>query len=347
MRPDHAHPTIADVAERAGVSTATVSRVLNGSDPVLPATAERVRRAVAQLGYVPQTAARNLAARKTNTIGLLLPDVDSDFYFPILRGIDLAARQAGFDLLIAIHTPLGTGAHKGPGSPLGKHNADGLLVYGGELGTPPQRALERLAGASFPAVLLYHSAPAGSHFSSVMVENRSGAYQAVQHLIAAHSRQRIAFLRGPQDNEDSQQRELGYRRALEAHGLAFDPALTATGGFNEGLAAAAVRAWLQAGTAFDAIFAADDESASGALAALQTAGVRVPEQVALVGFDDSPLARHLTPALTTVRAPAEQVGREAVNELLERIRSARPAREIRLPTELVVRRSCGCEGSYP
>ena len=337
MDPDPSHPTIADVADRAGVSTATVSRVINGTGTVLPETAARVKRAVARLGYVPQAAARNLAARKTNTIGLLLPDVTSDFYFPILRGIDGAARQANLDLLIAINPLRGL-----KDIPLGRHNADGLLVYAGDFGAADLQHLERLARPGLPIVLLYHSAPEGSAFSSVLVENRSGARQIVEHLITAHGRRRIAFLRGPQDNEDSHYRELGYRRALEVQGLDYDPALIATGGFNEGLAAAAVEAWLKAGIAFDAVFAADDESAAGALAALKAAGLRVPQDVALVGFDDSPLARYLVPALTTVRAPTEQVGREAVNSLLERIRSGQPGQTLLLPTELVMRQSCGC-----
>lgn len=339
MHPDHAHPTIADVAERAGVSTATVSRVINGTGHVLPETAARVKRAVARLGYVPQAAARNLAARRTNTIGLLLPDVASDFYFPILRGIDGAARQANLDLLIAIHPLRGL-----KDIPVGRHNADGLLVYGGDFSAADVQHLARLAQPDLPVVLLYHSAPAGSSFSSVLVENRDGAQHIVEHLITVHGRRRIAFLRGPQDNEDSHYRELGYRRALEVHGLPCDPALTATGGFNEGLAANAVRAWLKAGCTFDAIFAADDESAAGALAALKAAGLNVPRDVSLVGFDDSPLARYLTPALTTVRAPTEQVGREAVHNLLERIRSGQPAQALLLPTQLVVRQSCGCGG---
>jgi DNA-binding LacI/PurR family transcriptional regulator len=332
-----AHATIGDVAQKAGVSIATVSRVLNQTVKVSDDTATRVHRAIAELGYVPQTAARNLARRKTNTIGLLLPDIASDFFFPILRGSEIAARQAGFDLLIAIQ-PLEV--HKNDANLLGSHNTDGLLVFAGDL---DEETLAHLPGPNFPMVLLYHSAPQGSNITSIVVENRNGARRLVEHLIDVHHCRRIAFLRGPDGNEDSQWRELGYRLALSTHHLEFDERLIATGDFEEAQGRAAVEGLLKQGIQFDAIFAGDDDTAIGCLSALAQAGLRVPQDVALVGFDDMTPARYLNPPLTTVRAPTEQVGREAVQQLVHRIRFGQAESMVLLPTELVIRQSCGCK----
>ena len=342
MNVQRAHATIEDVAARAGVSTATVSRVLNRSARVSVDTAERVQQAVKELDFVPQAAARNLARRMSSTLGLLLPAVGTDFFYPILRGIEAAARQAGFDLLIGIQ-PADRRRLNPP--PLGDHNTDGLLVFAGELSESELKGLGERTRAGFPVVLLYSTPPQGSDFSAVVLENRSGATQAVEHLISAHGRRRIAFLRGPLGNQDSEQRMEGYRQALEAHGLSFDPALVAAGDYSTRVAEQSVSALLQDGAAFDAIFAADDDSASGALAALKSAGVRVPGQVALAGFDDSFMAPYLDPPLTTVRAPTAQLGREAVRLLVRSIRSpgSKP-QTVLLPTDLVIRRSCGCGG---
>jgi len=351
--PHGGHATIGDVAQKAGVSIATVSRVLNQTVNVSDGTATRVQRAIDELGYVPQAAARNLARRKTNTIGLLLPDIASDFFFPILRGSEIAARQAGFDLLIAIQplealrgkndaNPRSTGGNPRStgGNLLGSHNTDGLLVFAGDL---DEEMLARLPGPDFPIVLLYHSAPQGSNITSIVVENRNGARRLVEHLIEVHHCRRIAFLRGPDGNEDSQWREQGYRLALSTHHLEFDERLVATGAFEEALGRAAVEGLIRQGIQFDAIFAGDDDTAIGCLSALNQAGLRVPQDVALVGFDDLTPARYLNPPLTTVRAPTEQVGHEAVLQLVQRIRCGQAEPMVLLPTELVIRQSCGCK----
>jgi DNA-binding LacI/PurR family transcriptional regulator len=339
LAPRGGHATISDVAQKAGVSIATVSRVLNQTVKVSDDTAIRVHRAIAELGYVPQAAARNLARRKTNTIGLLLPDIASDFFFPILRGSEIAARQAGFDLLIAIQ-PLEALRGKNDANLLGSHNTDGLLVFAGDL---DEETLAHLPGPDFPMVLLYHSAPQGSNITSIVVENRNGACRLVEHLIEVHHYRRIVFLRGPDGNEDSQWRELGYRLALSTHHLEFDERLIATGGFEEAQGRAAVEGLLRQGIQFDAIFAGDDDTAIGCLSALAQAGLRVPQDVALVGFDDMTPARYLNPPLTTVRAPTEQVGREAVQQLVRRIHCGQAEPMVLLPTELIIRQSCGCK----
>ena len=327
--------TIADVAKRAGVSIATVSRVLNGTGQVAQSTAARVQTAVAELNYKPHTAAKSLASKRTNILGLLLPEISGDFIAHMLRGIESAVNQSGFDLLISTHRHR---AGNGARGPLGPHNTDGLLVFTTSL---PDSELIHLHESGFPIVLLYKSPPAAD-IPCVNVENKSGARKLVDHLIEVHDYRRIAFLTGPEDNEDSYWREAGYRESLAAHGIPFDPSLVGVGGFDEDEGKVSVRQWLADGVQFDALFAGDDEAAIGALAVFNDVGRRVPDEVAVVGFDDLPIARLVTPPLTTVRAPTEKAGYEAAAQLIRLIRTGAAEAEILLPTQLIVRRSCGC-----
>jgi LacI family transcriptional regulator len=329
--------TAVDVAGRAGVSIATVSRVLRASVTVSEDATARVLAAVAELGYVPHTAARNLAQGKTTTLGLLLPEIGADFFALMLRGIESAAREAGYGLLIATQDP--ADSRRAPPHPLGPHNTDGLLIFSDNASAA---AVARLRRQRFPVVLLHCSAPPEAPIPAVVIENRAGARQAVDHLIAVHGRRRVAFLAGPMGNEDAYGREQGYREALAARGIPFDAALVAPGDFRAPVAAATVARWLAAGLTFDAIFACDDDSAGGALLALTQAGVRVPQDVALVGFDDARVSRHLTPPLTTVHAPTEQVGQAAVRQLVRLITTGAADPVTLLPTDLVIRQSCGC-----
>ncbi len=331
--------TIADVARRAGVSEATVSRVLNRTAPVAEETAALVWAAIAELSYVPTAAARNLARGRTSTLGLLLPEIGNAFFSPLVRGIEAVARESGFDLLVYAAEPI-TGRAAGFSRRIGERNTDGVLIFADSL---DEKELARLYELRFPTVLLLQPPPASLTIPYVSFENKKGARALVDHLVEAHGCRRIAFLRGPHGNSDSAWRERGYRESLAAHGIAFDPALVGTGGFNEVQARAAVEQWLSQGIVFDAVFAGDDESAYGALQAFERRGVRVPEDVAIVGFDDVYYSQFLSPPLTTARAPIEEAGRLAAGQLLQLIHTGHAtAPEILLPTELVVRRSCGC-----
>lgn len=337
---DHRPPTIADVARHAGVSIATVSRVLNGSTPVIDETAERVRVAIDELHYTPRHAARVLANRRTDTLGLLLPEIGGRFFSPLLRGIEAEARSAGYDLLIHATSHIPHASTPTPHRPLAEHNTDGLIVFAQSIDI---QELERLYQIKFPVVMIYQTPPAHILVPTVVIENRAGAEALVSHLIETHNCRRIAFLRGPEGNEDSEGREAGYRQALEIHSIAYDPALTGFGGFNEEDAQATVQEWLNFGLDFDAIFAGDDDTATGALSALHLAGRRIPEEIRVVGFDDLPVTRFLTPPLTTVHVPIEEVGRSAVQKLVHLIRGE-PADGVTLvPVELIIRQSCGCE----
>ncbi len=301
--------TISDVARHAGVSIATVSRVLNATTPVQAEKADRVRLAMDELQFVPRHAARVLASRRTNTIGLV------------------------------IHSTKKEGPSR---RPLGEHNTDGLLVFTDSL---DHRELHRLHNMNFPIVLLHQASPDLLNIPVITVENKDGAAMLVNHLIEMHGRRQIVFLRGPEGHEDSVWRERGYREALEAHDIQFRPELIASGQFDEEEAFVSIQKMLHDGSEFDAVFAGDDDSAIGAMRAIKTAGRLIPGDVAVVGFDDVPFARYLSPALTTVRAPIEEIGREAVRQLA-RLMNGQQAQPLTLMrTELVIRESCGCLSS--
>ncbi len=328
--------TIADVAEKAGVSIATVSRVINGTTPVTAETAERVQAAIEELAFVPRAAARGLASHRTNTLGLLLPEISGAFFSPMLRGIEAAAREAGFDLLIhAMEEP-----HRHPHRrPLGEHNTDGLLVFTDSL---EDAELIRLHKIGLPLVLMHQSGES-LDIPTITVENKMGARRIVDHLIEVHGRRRIVYLRGPERHEDSVWRERGYCESLESHGLRVDPALFGEGRFNHEIAEVTIRDFIERGLEFDAVFCGDDDAAIGVLTSLRAANRIVPDEVSVAGFDDQPLAPYLSPALTTVRAPIEQVGREAVKQLVRLIRGEQADPLTLLPTELIIRNSCGCK----
>jgi LacI family transcriptional regulator len=330
-------PSIDDVARKAKVSISTVSRVVNGTAPVSPEIAARVEAAMRELNYVPRVAARNLATRRTNTIGVLLSEVLGDFFQPLLTGIETVARENSYEILISLTGS--TQPHDERVRPFGLHNTDGLLIFSGSL-TPEGIAQAHATG--LPLVLIHQSPPEGLDVPCVTVENKAASRKIVEHLIVAHQRRRIVLLRGPENNEDARWREMGYREALAAHNIDVDEQLTGAGDFERHIAQGTIERMLADGVHFDAIFTGDDEAAVGVLATLEARGVRVPEDVSVVGFDDQRLAAILHPPLTTVRAPTEQVGREAARQLIKLIRTGDADPLTLLPTELILRRSCGC-----
>jgi LacI family transcriptional regulator len=338
LRIARSRPTIVDVAEHAGVSIATVSRVLNKTASVQDDTASRVLSAVEVLKYRPRAAARILARQRTDTIGLLLPVISGDFFAEMLQGIERGVVEGGYDLLI--HS---TFAGVKPNSVfkhvLGEHNTDGLIIFSDSL---DEDELRRLHDIGFPIVLLHRSSPTGLDIPCVTVENKNGARNMVEHLIEAHGRRRIVFLRGPLAHEDSTWRELGYKQALERHEIPFDPDLIEMGNFNSQDAQEAVQRLLVRRIPFDAVFAGDDDSASGALTMLKIAGLRVPQDIALAGFDNSPFACFLTPPLTTINAHIQQAGYTAAQQLVRLLQSGQADSITLLPTEMVIRHSCGC-----
>jgi DNA-binding LacI/PurR family transcriptional regulator len=330
--------TIRDVARHAGVSVATISRYLNDTAPLAPETAKRVKEAMVVLNFSPHPVARSLATRRTNTLGLLLLDIGGSYYTPLLRGIEAVSSEAGFDLLI--HSTRSSQVGLNPRRALTEHNTDGLLVFIDALDTAE---LTRLNQIGFPVVMMHQSAPKSLDIPVVLIENQAGTRQIVEHLIKVHGRKRIAFLKGPEGNEDSEAREKGYVQALKNHNIPFDPALLTLGGFETEGAYHAVKELLAKKISFDAIFTGDDDSAIGVIDALKQAGLGVPGDVSVAGFDDSIFARLITPSLTTVRAPIEEVGRQAVYQLIHLIRGEQTSTQSVLPTEIIIRQSCGCD----
>jgi len=330
--------TIRDVAREAGVSVATVSRFINQTAPVSEEVARRLQRVMEEYKYVPQATARNLATHQTHTIGLLLVDIRGDFFAPLLNGIEAVTAEAGYDLLIsAARQPQYS---RGLPSPLGPHNTDGVLVFADSL---EEKGLREFYAGNFPTVLIHRKPPDGLEIPCVTVENKAASRKIVEHLIEAHGRSRIVFLQGPKEQEDASWREAGYRQALEMHQISYDPALVSSGEFDRATAQASIQKMIRKGIEFDGVFSGDDEAAVGVLAALAGAKLRVPEDVSVIGFDDQRMSPYLTPPLTTVRAPTEEVGREAARRLIGILRkSSEKPETVLLPTEIIFRRSCGC-----
>jgi DNA-binding LacI/PurR family transcriptional regulator len=338
MSPKSKQPaTIHDVAKRARVSISTVSRVLNQTVPVSSDAARRVQKAMTDLKFVPRSAARNLATSTTNALGLLLSDIYSAFFGPMLSGIEVIARELGYNLLIS--TAGGKKSSVEIAQLLGTHNVDGLMIFADSLDVA---GLAHYHALGFPIVLIHQSPPESMQIPCVTVENKAASRKLVDHLIEVHQRRRILFLRGPEKQEDSYWRETGYRESLEAHQIPIDEKLIGAGEFDRAAAKNEMKRLIANGLQFDAVFAADDESAIGVLEALKESDRLVPEQVAVVGFDDQPLSAFLTPPLTTVRAPTEEVGREAARQLISLIRTGQAQPLVLLQTEMIIRRSCGC-----
>lgn len=295
---------------------------------------------MADLSYAPHATARHLATRRTRTIGLLLLSMHRDFFAPLITGIESAADYHQYNLLVATSR---SGQPTSQPAPIGAHNTDGLLVFADSL---EDEQIIHLYQRKFPVVLIHRTAPPSAPFPCVTVENKAATRKSIEHLIEVHNRRRILLMRGPLHQEDSYWREVGYRAALEAHGLPFDENLTLQGDFEREVAYASLSYFLRNGhPPFDAVFAGDDDAAIGVLTALKEAGLRIPEDVSVVGFDDLRLTPFLSPPLTTVRAPTEEVGRTAAEQLFRLINRQETEPTILLPTEIVYRRSCGCDYS--
>ncbi len=335
--------TIREVAKQAGVSVATVSRYINQTAPVSADVAERLEQVMTELRYTPHAAARQLASRKTHVVGLLLNNLRNDFFVPFLNGVEGVVRKKGYNLIIA--TYLADSRDETP-PPIGPHNTDGMLVFSDGLGN---EALASYYSKGFPMVLVHSSPPAPLSIPSVTVENVEITQQLIEHLIKTHNRRRILFLRGPVRQEDSHLREQGYRAALEANRIPYDVRLILTGGFERGIAYEAVNEFLSNGnrTEFDAVFTGSDDAAIGVFRALQQHGIRIPEDVSVAGFDDLGFGRFLDPPLTTVRAPTESVARIATEHLFCLLENQPTDGSVVLPTEIILRRSCGCQLEQP
>lgn len=327
--------TIFDVARMAGVSYATVSRVLNNRDHVKPETRNTVLEVARQLGYVASPQARSLAGGRSQVIGLVLQRFDSAYIGEIIRGIDTALDAAQYDLMLYT-----SHRHKSKESgyvaALARGLADGLLLL---LPRQPEAYLESLRRQRFPYVLIDHQG-IGDYARSVGATNWQGAYDATRYLIGLGHR-RIGFVTGALELGCAVDRLAGYRTALSDAALPSDPALIYTGDFLQPEGYAGGQALLRLPTPPTAIFASNDDMAFGVMDAARDRGLRIPVDLSVVGFDDLPRAAAVHPALTTVRQPLEEMGQTATRMLLQLIADPQlPLGRVALPTELVVRESC-------
>jgi LacI family transcriptional regulator len=328
--------TIRDVAREAGVSVATVSRVLNGSGPVHASTRRRIQEVALRLRYTPDSAARSLITRRTHTLGVLLPDIYGEFFSEIIRGIDQAAQAAGYHLLVSSSHNERAEIEAALRTMRGR--VDGLIVMSPDVDAA---ALVANLPESTPVVLV-NCAVRDAAFHEIDVDNAGGMRAMTRHLLAA-GHARIAFVRGPERNADAAERLAGYRAALQEAGAEsraeweLPGDFTDAGGHRAGLLLLALR------PRPTALMCANDSTAIGALSALREAGVRVPEEIAVTGFDDIPIARYVTPALTSVHVDIAELGIRAARALLHAVESKNRHERGRetLPASLVIRQSCG------
>ncbi|GAB3071601.1 LacI family DNA-binding transcriptional regulator [Micromonospora schwarzwaldensis] len=328
-------PTLEAVARRAGVSRATVSRVVNGSTTVAESIQQAVRRAVEELGYVPNLAARSLVTQRTDSVALVMPEAatrvfSDDQVFPgIIRGAAQELEAADKQLVLMLAgSP--AGHERVERYTTGRH-VDGVL-FASLHGEDPLPG--RLARLGIPVVCSGRPLDAAD-VPYVDVDHEGGVTRAVEHLIAT-GRRRIATIAGPQDMVAGIERLIGYRAALTAAGL---PELVAYGDFTRESGTAAMRELLAADPELDAVFAASDLMAHAALRALREAGRRVPEDVAVIGFDDIETAAYTEPPLTTVRQPIVELGRTMTRQLLRIAAGEHVEQALMLPTELILRDS--------
>ncbi|MFD7497647.1 LacI family DNA-binding transcriptional regulator [Streptomyces sp. NPDC059832] len=347
-------PTVYDVAERSGVSIATVSRVYRTPDSVRAQTRERVLEAARQLGYVPSGNARGLASRTTGVLGLCFPDyadpdaeadaeADSDaddavmlYSDQIIRGMERAARRHGYALLIA------ASLEGGPESLVAKvaGRVDGFAVLAQTVPTEDLEVISR----RLPVVMLAGPREI-DHLDHIVVANADGERELARHLIEDHGLRRLAFVGGEVESPDAEARFLGFRQACRDAGLPVPdaPDLRAEM-MTQAEGARAAEALLdRPGERPEGVLFANDQMAVGALRALERRGVRVPEDIAVTGFDGIPLSRIVRPPLTTVRQPIRQLGEQAVELLVQRLgNSGSEPVSLMLPVSLIRRASCGC-----
>ncbi len=336
--------TLRDVAEAAGVSRATVSRVLNGQTGVNPETRRRVLKAISELSYRPHPVARGLATKRTRIIGVFVPTTVArlfvdHFFPPLLQGVVQAAAGRGYEVMLSLFSDEGdldSYVHS-------VHNGymDGAVAVVSALMSDV--LLPRLQAEGFPLVTVGRWPSVDA--ACVDVDNRAGARTATEHLLRIGYR-RVGTITGPQNLPMPQDRLRGFEDALRARGLAVDRRLVVEADLTELGGMVAMQRLLEAKP--DAVFVQSDTMAIGALKAIRMAGLHIPEDIALVGFDDIPLAALVEPPLTTIRQPIQLLGHMAVELLLDALenpgnKSAR--RQLLLPTELVVRASCGALGT--
>ena len=329
-------PTIQGVADRAGVSIATVSRVFADPQAVSDTLRLRVEEAARTLNYRPSRAARSLRAGTSQSVGVVIPDLENPFFTAVVRGIEVVLRAAGYTLLLA-NSDEDAAREREVLQTLRADGVDGIIL----VPINPARDAYREVLAPPLQVVAVDRSPANFRPDLVTVDNVEGTRRGVEHLFGLGHRE-VALLAGPLRHSTAKERERGYHEALRAAGRPLRPDLVHYGDFREGGGYEGMKALMALPKRPTAVFVTNNLMTLGAFRALHEAGIGIPDELALVGFDDMPWATSLNPPLTAVSQPSQEIGSSAADLLLDRI--ARPDRAIRhmiLETTLVVRASCG------
>jgi len=332
--------TIFDVARQAGVSIGTVSRVLNNRDRVSQKTRERVLQAMRELDYHPKSYAQALASQQTDTIGLVLPQVNDPFFYEIVRGVEDVVSAAGFSLMI-VSQPRQT-AESHYGRMFRRGTVDAMIIAAVDVYADEIRAIVD----SGVAVTLIQQNP-GKDIPAVLADNYGGMAELTEHLIG-HGYRRFAYITGTDHTPDNRERLAAIRDTLAAHGLSLPREAIAEGNYLRGSGYRAMQRLLDLPERPEVVIAGNDQMAADAIVAAQERGLNIPGDLAIAGFDDVPLASYLKPALTTVHQPVYEIGFHAARLTLDLLRVSAeghktvPPRVV-LPTRLVIRQSCGCD----
>ncbi len=331
------------VALKAGVSIATVSRALNGGELVKPKTKEKILKIVEELNYIPNPIARSLSKQSTETIGVVLPDLVGEFFMDFIHSIDEEAYKNNWHVLISsshsqrniIETLIEL---------MGSGRVDGVILMAPQM----QNEVSEIIQKSKTPVILVNTCGEFSKIDQIKVDNYKGAYEVVEHFIKVHNYKRIGIINGPKGNCDAEERFSGYLSALKKYKIAKDSSLIINGNFDVESGVIGFTTLMNQEIRPEAIFAANDMMAVGAYEAAKELGFKIPNDVAIAGFDDIYLSQFLLPRLTTIHVPITELGIKAVKFLLNRITKKKRNSEAHfevLPIELVIGGSCGCRYS--
>jgi LacI family transcriptional regulator, repressor for deo operon, udp, cdd, tsx, nupC, and nupG len=327
---------IQDVAKLADVSTATVSRALATPERVSPEARARVLEAIAKTGYVPNPAARTLRSQKTYMVLVVLPDLSNTFFSKILRGIEETLFEAGYGMIISdLDGSPEKEAHFAAFTAAGR--VDGAILLNGHLFGQSREGEGQPARIKIPLVAVCEAIP-GADIPQIEIDNRAAAYGMTQHLASLGHRS-IAYVSGPASNILERERFQGFKDGLETAGLPFDPALVLPGDYTIEAGVRAGQDLVARSTRPTAVFCTSDEMAIGLMRTLFSAGLRVPEDISVAGFDDIEFAAVAEPPLTTIHQPRRELGQAAASALIELLQGRSSPKRIRLETELVIRDS--------
>jgi len=330
-------PTIRDVASLAGVSHQTVSRVINGSEGVLPETRALVEAAIAEMGYRPNAIARSMARGQTRTLACISPNLTDFTFASVIEGAEVEARQHGYFMLSSSASDP-EAFRELVDELVGHRRVDGLIVI-----NPYSDERFEYTPKDFPLVFIGASAHE-KNICSVSLDDEKVAYEATRHLIVlGHTK--IALVTGPMEEDCSQDRAEGYRRAMSEAGIALDESMVIEGDWSATSGQDALLSFVKQGRVPTAVFAQNDRMAMGVLRAARDMNIKVPTQLAVIGVDDMPLSSYFDPPLTTMRQDMPRIGQEATRMLLDIIQKKSPTvHDLKLPAELVVRQSTSEKG---